>query len=225
MGLAGHTSLAVFASTLLILSGCEPQPDAARSNERVRQLQAQVDAMKGTLAEVNALKAKLETQQSVQPEQCVLDTVRGATSTEVGFIRWNCIRAYIKFNLPSATRIVSTPLDNATLQWVPAAGLMAALPPPEYRENLNEHVTVTLLNNNASFQIIAADILIVDNATRQISTYLGYADAPIEPHAVGKLTALVDVKVPANQTFNDTHSWQFGNLYAVSVQPAGGITP
>jgi hypothetical protein len=201
---AWHRYLAIVAVCPL-LAGCDAE------NE-IKQLKAQQQRLE---EEVRALTKRAATPRVAQPEQCVLDTLKSSSSADVGFVRWTCIRQYIKANIENSQVVPPILVSDARLVWSTPPTMLASVPLPEFREAIeNENVTVTF-KNDSSLRIIAADIAIHDNGTNAVRIFRGYADAPIEPSTVGKIMALTNLETPNGQTFAEAHTWNFYKVFGV----------
>ncbi len=145
-------------------------------------------------------------QPNIEPEQCILDTLKSAPPDSAAMVRWNCVHMYIKAVEARATPLPLGDFTTASLQWFAS---IPAIPDP-----LPEHIIVTLKNNSAS-QIISADIIIINRATKKQQTYRAYADYPIDHDTVGSLETEVMTGFSGGD-FGKRFQWGFSAVYGVT---------
>ena len=200
-----------FGAALLValpaLSGCDQLEQLTKLQKQQEQMQKRIDGLSKALDEAKV----------VEPEQCALDAMKNASAGDAGFIRWTCVRKYVKANLGSADTVPTNLVNDSRLNWAPAPAFLAAMPAPEFREAaFHEHAIVTLKNQSA-LRIIAADVVIFDNQTSKSYIFRGYADAPIDPWTVGTITVLTNLSLPSGTDFAQAHSWSFGKIFGVPI--------
>ena len=150
-------------------------------------------------------------QEVVEPEKCILDTLKGATSQSPNttMIGWNCVRQYVKALEPNAMTLSLNDFTNARAQWFPT---MPALPTP-----IQEHIIITVKNDSLN-RVIAAEIALVDTKTKKQEVYKAYVDYPIEPGTVGSFqsTVITGATGAVEQAFWKTHDWGFKAIWGVT---------
>lgn len=152
-------------------------------------------------------------QNVIQPDQCILKTLRGDAKQEnTTMIRYNCVRQYIRSVEPKAISVPLKYFSESRIEWFPE---MPGLPEP-----MPEHIIVRLKNDSRD-QVIFADVVLADAKGNNPQSYRAYADYPIDPGTVGILRADVltgTTGEKAAESFWSTHTWAFRAVYGVAAQ-------
>jgi hypothetical protein len=143
-------------------------------------------------------------QKVIEPEACILDTLKGAAAQQAAaMVRFNCVRQYIRAVEGKAVAAPISYFTTSKLMWYPA---IAGLP-----TGIAERIVVNL-KNDSELRIIYADIVLSNNKTKNQDVVRAYALRPIDPRTVGRLEA--DTNTGAKD-FASEWSWGFEAVYGV----------
>lgn len=158
-------------------------------------------------------------QEVVEPERCILDTLKSAPKDSAATIRSTCVRQYIKAVEPRAVPLPTLAFTHGTAEWFPTTSTLFG--------TIQERIVVRLKNDSGS-KVIAADVSLIDTKTGDRQTYKAYAAFPIDPETVGTLEADVLTNsgdpifqdttgnAEAKRSFWKTHQWELDAVYGVS---------
>lgn len=146
----------------------------------------------------------------IEPEDCILNALKsGAKQENAGFIRFNCVRKYIRSVESNAVSVSLKYFVESKIEWFPET---PALPDP-----IPEKIIVRLKNNSMD-RVISADVVLAAKNSNKRPVYRAYADYPIDPGTVGTLTANVLASTSDKQSPNnfwDNHIWALKAVYGV----------
>ena len=147
-------------------------------------------------------------QSVVQPEQCVLDTLKGSSGgANITAIRYSCVRLYIKSVEPNAVEVPVSNFSSAQIFWQPINN--AILPPSP------EEISVKL-RNDSTFTLISLIVIISDKKTNSAQTYKLYAKYPVAPNAAGDFWAEALTGATQTENFWETRQWNLIRVFGVS---------
>jgi hypothetical protein len=75
--------------------------------------------------------------------------------------------------------------------------------------------SIVSLNNQSSFTVISAEVIVINNKTNTSSLYKLYAESPIEPLTIGTLSGQSNLGVVGDQ-FSKDYTWNFRNVWGIS---------
>lgn len=143
------------------------------------------------------------------PEQCILNATKGGSPNYQNSysIKDNCNRLYAKQVEQFSQSLPLTIFSNATISFNPGRSI----------ERPNPFLEVKL-KNDSEYKIIYGYIFVMNKRTKVVEYYKIYADAPINPFAVGTLSAAIDVTATdkLNPNFWKTHEWGFQSMFGLS---------
>ena len=139
----------------------------------------------------------------ISPEECILDTLKGAKADVAGTVRFNCIRKYLRDAQVWASEVDLGAIKNARAAWQG--------PIPAMTSSIQESLRITL-KNETPFTIISAHIYVQRRKDKASEIYFGYVEYPIEPFTVG--TIYMSVNTGAAD-FHKEYEWTFSRVYGI----------
>jgi hypothetical protein len=145
-------------------------------------------------------------QKAVEPEACILDTLKGSGAREaVAMVRINCVRQYIKAVQKDAASLPVDQFKSSSLQHYNAIqGIPTDIP---------EKVVVSL-KNDSSMRIIMADIILVNKKTKATHQFRAIADTPVDPSMIDTMTATINIGI---KDFSEW-TWMFQSVWGVPLR-------
>ena len=146
----------------------------------------------------NSFGATIEgVRQTVDPETCFLEVVRGMKSIDnPRLIRFNCSMRYIRMVESSARRVGAEGAAMASLTILP------------YSYELMEKTIRLVFLNNTNITVISANIEFSIGSESKSNSITLYANSPVSPHNSGELLAAF----PLNESIS---SWKLVSLTGI----------